>query len=68
MYVLFDEHKTWKSNNSATESEEPGEFRVEFGTFGNQCLRDNDWEPKFALSISVELGKIGNPKFPRGSG
>ena len=44
MYVLFDEHKTWKSNNSATESEEPGEFRVEFGTFGNQCLRDNDGE------------------------
>ena len=44
MYVLFDEHKTWKWNNSATESEEPGEFRVEFGTFGNQCLRDNDGE------------------------
>ena len=24
------------------------------------------WEPKFALSISVELRKIGNPKFPKG--
>ena len=24
------------------------------------------WEPKFVLLISVELGKIGNPKFPRG--
>ena len=26
------------------------------------------WEPKFALSIFVKLGKIGNPKFPRGRG
>ena len=26
------------------------------------------WEPKFALSISVDLGKIGNPKFPKGPG
>ena len=26
------------------------------------------WEPKFALSISVELGKIGNAKFLRSPG
>ena len=40
--VVFDEHKTWKWNSSATETEEPGEFRVEFGAFGNQGLRDNE--------------------------
>ena len=26
------------------------------------------WEPKSELSISVKLGKIENPKFPRGPG
>ena len=26
------------------------------------------WKPKFALSISVKLGKIGNPKVLRGPG
>ena len=36
--------------------------QFELGTRSFRLL----WEPKFALSISVELGKIGNPKFPRG--
>jgi len=39
--VVFDEHKTWKWNNSSEEVKEPGRFKISFGTFGNQGISDD---------------------------
>lgn len=58
--VVFDEHKTWNWSNVNKGHDKPGKFKITFGNFGNQGIRDEEEETevqKQDKEVDVDLSE-----------